>query len=85
MVYFLIDNNFIDTSLKNNKGFFLDKCLVPINATYKLDKFPYYQNSRYYYRYLEDILKNNKQKTTKPCSKSNRISDIYYNPKKKQR
>ena len=82
MVYFLIDNYFIDNSLKNNKGFFFSKCLVPININYSLDKFPYYQNSRYYYRDLKDILKNDIQKTAKPYSKSNRISDIYYNPKK---
>ena len=83
MVYFLIDDSYVIESKKNNSSYFFSKGLIPINISYRLNKIPYYENSRYYYRDLIELIKNdNLQKKPKPINKTSRLNTIYYNPKK---
>jgi len=88
MVYFLIDNSYILTTIKYNNRFFWNKGLIPININYKLNKIPYYENSRYYYRNTEKLIdkkiidKKTVDKKLKPVQNSSRLSDLYYNSKK---
>ena len=83
MVYFLIDDSYIQDSRKINSSYFFEKGLIPINISYKLNKIPYYENSRHYYRELISCIENDDfQKKLKPINKSSRLNTIYYNPKK---
>ena len=82
MVRFLIDNNTISISVKLNKGYFWDRGLIPINFSYKLQKIPYYENSRHFFRELNLFGESNYLKKNKPIKNSKRISTLYYNPKK---
>lgn len=85
MVYFLIDNSYISDSLKYNHGFFWNSGIIPINIDYKLDKIPYYENSRHLYRDIRKIQDAGIfTKSTKPIKNSSRISELYYNPKKRK-
>ena len=88
MVYFLIDNHFIENDYKYNSGFFTEMNLLAINLDYNIENIPYYKNSKYFYRNLLQHKKLNieilNQYVYKPEISNNQISYNYFNVKKKK-
>ena len=86
MVYFLINNHFIENDYNYNNSYFIKKNIIPINIDYFIKSSPYYENSRYFFRTftinnLYDI-ENFNNKKIKPAITNNRISNNFFNVKK---
>ena len=86
MVYFLINNHFIENDYNYNNSYFTKNNIIPINIKYFIKTLPYYENSRYFLRsfFLKDLYntENYNNKKFKPIITNNRISNNFYNIKK---
>ena len=77
----LLDSNLFHN--KYNSNFFKDNYIIPINCSINIAKLPYYENSKYYYRNIQNHVDLDKfmQKSNKPKKIANNISQHFYNPK----
>ena len=74
----LLDSNLFHN--KYNSNFFKDNYIIPINCSINIAKLPYYENSKYYYRNIQNHVDLDKfmQKSNKPKKIANNISQHFY-------